>query len=239
MKGLNLLKRRPALPGLLIGFALAATACSPAAPASAPASSGGGGYGVAPTAPAAAAVPASPMPAAATATSPAPVVATATSPAAAIPATGNGLVQGVNSPQFGPILVTADGRTLYTNTFDSPGVSKCTDSACTSFWLPYLTDAQPVAGPGVTGVLGTLTRPDGSIQVTYNQMPLYTFAGDKQPGAISGDGISDMGGTWHVALVSAAPASSSTNSGGGSSGGGYGGGGGGSGGGSGGGGYWP
>src|SRR5512142_325531 len=151
MKRLELLTYRPALLGILLGFALAAAACGPSNPYSA--------YRAAPAAPAATSPAAAPSPA----------------------AMNSGLVQSASSAQFGQMLVTADGLTLYTNTFDTPGVSKCTDSSCTSFWLPYLTTAQPMAGQGVTGSLGTLTRPDGSLQVTYNQMPLYTFVGDTHP----------------------------------------------------------
>ncbi len=122
-------------------------------------------------------------------------------PAAAIPATGGGAVQSANNSQFGAILVTADGRTLYTNTHDTPNTSKCIDVTCTGIWHPYTVSAMPTAGKGIMVTLGTITRPDGSMQVTYNQMPLYTFVGDKQPGDVNGNGITDLGGTWHVALV--------------------------------------
>ncbi len=130
-----------------------------------------------------------------------PMLAANPTPAAAIPATGGGAVQMASNSQFGAILVTADGRTLYTNTHDTPNTSKCIDVTCTGIWHPYTVSAAPMAGKGVTGTLGTITRPDGSMQVTYNQMPVYTFVGDTQPGDVKGNGITDLGGTWHVALV--------------------------------------
>jgi predicted lipoprotein with Yx(FWY)xxD motif len=38
----------------------------------------------------------------------------------------------------------------------------------------------------VTGNLGTITRTDGSLQVTYNGLPLYFFSGDKAAGDANG-----------------------------------------------------
>ncbi len=145
--------------------------------------------------------------------------ATSSTPAAAIPATGGALVQSANNSKFGMILTTADGRTLYTNTVDTATAIKCVDVTCTGIWKPYTTSAAPTAGQGVTGTLGTATRPDGSKQVTYNQKPLYTFTGDPQPGDANGNGLTDLGGTWQVATVSGAASGGST--GGGSGGGGY------------------
>ncbi len=144
--------------------------------------------------------------------------ASKSTPGAAIPATGGALVQSANNPKFGAILTTADGRTLYTNTVDTATSIKCVDT-CTGIWKPYTTSSTPTAGQGVTGSLGTVTRPDGSMQVTYNQKPLYTFTGDPQPGDANGNGLADMGGTWQVATVSGA--SSGGGSGSGSGGGAY------------------
>jgi len=132
--------------------------------------------------------------------------AAGTTPSAAIPQTGGALVQSANNPKFGQILVTADGKVLYTNTIDTPNASKCTDTTCTGFWQPYTVSMKPTAGQGVSGSVGVITRPDGSTQVTYNQKPLYTFYLDKQAGDAGGDGLSDLGGTWHIATVSGSPA---------------------------------
>jgi predicted lipoprotein with Yx(FWY)xxD motif len=48
----------------------------------------------------------------------------------------------------------------------------------------------------VTGEIGTITRDDGSTQVTYNGAPLYYFAGDEAAGDSNGDGLN---GVWHIA----------------------------------------
>ena len=70
------------------------------------------------------------------------------------------------------------------------------------------------AGAAV-GSLGTVKRPDGTEQVTYRDMPLYTFAQDRAPGEANGQGIKDVG-TWRAVTASkgtsAAPATASTSS---------------------------
>jgi predicted lipoprotein with Yx(FWY)xxD motif len=138
----------------------------------------------------------------------------AETPSSPMPATGSETVQIADNAEFGKILVTVDGRTLYTNTVDTPEALKCTNIACTGFWPPYIVEAQPNAVEELPGSLGTVTRPDGSMQVTYNNQPLYTFYQDRQPGETSGDGFTDFGGTWHVVPVdSSSGASSNGNSG--------------------------
>jgi predicted lipoprotein with Yx(FWY)xxD motif len=132
----------------------------------------------------------------------------------ALPDTGGATLQVADNPDFGQLLVTSDGRTLYTNTVDTPEDLRCVNIACTGFWQPYTVDAQPTAGEGIPGSLGTVTRPDGSTQVTYNQQPLYTFYLDKQPGDVKGDGFTDFGGTWHVVPPVAGPGQSNNRSGG-------------------------
>jgi predicted lipoprotein with Yx(FWY)xxD motif len=122
-------------------------------------------------------------------------------PSSGVPVTGGEAIRIADNAEFGQILVTADGKTLYTNTVDSPGNLKCTNVACTAFWPPYTVAAQPVAGEGLPGLLGTITRPDGSLQVTYNDLPLYTFYQDQAAGDTGGNGFTDFGGTWHVVAI--------------------------------------
>jgi predicted lipoprotein with Yx(FWY)xxD motif len=93
-----------------------------------------------------------------------------------------------------PTLVGPDGRTLYTFAPDQGGsVSTCYDE-CAEEWPP-LTIAegeQPAPGEGVPGLLGTTTRDDGSIQVTYDSWPLYYYHDDASPGDANGQGIEDI-----------------------------------------------
>ena len=136
--------------------------------------------------------------------------ATATSSNAS-PVTGSEAIRIANDPKFGQLLVTSDGKTLYTNTVDTPEKLLCTTAACTGFWPPYVVAAKPTAAKEISGLLETTTRPDGSQQVTYNHQPLYTFYLDKQPGDVKGDGFTDLGGTWHVVTLGSSPAGSGSD----------------------------
>jgi predicted lipoprotein with Yx(FWY)xxD motif len=103
------------------------------------------------------------------------------------------------SDQLGSFLVDAEGMTLYLFTKDTPNTSVCYDK-CATAWPPLLTTGAPAAGDGVdASKLGTTTRKDGSVQVTYNGWPLYYYEKDKAAGDVTGQ---DVGSVWYV--VSAA-----------------------------------
>jgi predicted lipoprotein with Yx(FWY)xxD motif len=105
------------------------------------------------------------------------------------------------------LLTTTAGRTLYSLSAEKHGKFVCTEaSGCTGIWHP-LTVAAGITPKG-PAKLGTIKRPEGTTQVTYRGLPLYTFAGDKKRGQMKGDGLKDVG-TWHPATVSA-PKSPST-----------------------------
>lgn len=96
----------------------------------------------------------------------------------------------LESSAEGQVLATPTAfstyRSLYNLTTDPPNASTCFDS-CARFWWPLLTAGQPVAGAGVNPAgLGTIARPDGTLQVTYFGTPVYLFAFDLGPGAKSG-----------------------------------------------------
>jgi predicted lipoprotein with Yx(FWY)xxD motif len=91
---------------------------------------------------------------------------------------------------LGPTLVNATGLTLYTKTGDTATTSSCTGT-CAANWPPLAVTAgaSATAGTGVTGTLATLTRDDGTVQVTYNGLPLYGWKGDAAAGDVTGQGI--------------------------------------------------
>jgi hypothetical protein len=62
----------------------------------------------------------------------------------------------------------------------------------------------------VTGTLGTITRPGGATQATYDGHPLYTYAGDTAPGQAKGNGLNASGGLWWEMTVSGAKPTTGT-----------------------------
>jgi predicted lipoprotein with Yx(FWY)xxD motif len=103
---------------------------------------------------------------------------------------------------LGTVLVNGQGLTLYMFVPDDQrGRSTCY-GACASGWPPLrLPSGQtvPVAGgQAKTSLLGTTTRTDGGVQVTYNGWPLYLWVGDTESGQATGQGIKSLGGRWYV-----------------------------------------
>jgi predicted lipoprotein with Yx(FWY)xxD motif len=95
---------------------------------------------------------------------------------------------------LGTILTDANGMTLYTYAPDADGMSTCYDK-CAVAWPPAMVSGDPVAPDGLAGALGVTPRTDGSEQLTYNGMPLYTYVDDKDSEDTYGQGI---GGVWFV-----------------------------------------
>jgi predicted lipoprotein with Yx(FWY)xxD motif len=90
------------------------------------------------------------------------------------------------------ILVNSTGFTLYTFANDTAGTSACTGT-CATVWPPLPPgNGTPTGGTGVTGTLATITRSDGTKQVTYNGKPLYTFQSDGSAGKATGDGVNSF-----------------------------------------------
>lgn len=90
----------------------------------------------------------------------------------------------------------AASATLYSFSRDSATTSACTGS-CANAWVPLLTSATPIAGPGVdAGRLGTIQRADGSFQISYAGHPLYLFSHALDT-TTNGDGITAFGGQFH------------------------------------------
>ncbi len=97
------------------------------------------------------------------------------------------------------VLTNANGRTLYWFAPDTSATSKCTGS-CAAYWPPVAGHAK--AGPGVTGKLGTIKRPGGGLQATYDGHPLYTYIGDGGPGQAGGNNLNLNGGLWYEVRLS-------------------------------------
>jgi predicted lipoprotein with Yx(FWY)xxD motif len=92
------------------------------------------------------------------------------------------------------VLTNANGLTLYWFAPDTRTSSECTGS-CAIYWPPV--SGSPAASPGVTGKLGTIKRPGGGLQATYEGHPLYTYIGDSAPGQANGNDLDLNGGFWY------------------------------------------
>jgi predicted lipoprotein with Yx(FWY)xxD motif len=126
----------------------------------------------------------------------------------AVPASNGGpATVSADHDELGTYLVDESGHALYLFAKDEKGESYC-NGACESIWPPYEASGTPKAGSGVSqGNLGTITRDDGSRQVTYNGVPLYYYAGDGSvPDATKGEDVDQFGDEWYlVSAKSGAP----------------------------------
>ena len=157
---------------VLLGVVALVAACSNA---------GGGGTTTNP--------PASQMPAATTVATPA---GTAAAPA-------DLTLELATDAELGDYVAGADGLALYVFLPDEGDTSAC-NGECAANWPPLTGDV--AAGQGVTGELGTITRDDGTTQVTLAGAPLYYFIGDEAAGDVKGQGLQDV---WYLASAEGTP----------------------------------
>jgi predicted lipoprotein with Yx(FWY)xxD motif len=91
------------------------------------------------------------------------------------------------------VLTNGKGFVLYSFAPDTPTTSKCYGT-CAAYWPPAIGTA--AAGAGLPGTTTTIKRSDGSLQLTYDGHPLYTYIGDSAPGQASGNNVNLNGGLW-------------------------------------------
>jgi predicted lipoprotein with Yx(FWY)xxD motif len=101
--------------------------------------------------------------------------------------------------KLGPILAVAPKKlTVYMFEADKGSQSACT-GACEGAWPPVTSaSAAQAGGSAVAADLGTITRSNGTRQVTYKGHPLYLFAKDKDGGDAYGQGVKAFGADWYV-----------------------------------------
>jgi predicted lipoprotein with Yx(FWY)xxD motif len=113
---------------------------------------------------------------------------------------------------LGSIVVDKEGMTVYMFDKDvqNSGASSCSGQ-CLEAWPPVVAESDNPTVDGVTGEVGTITRDDGTEQVTLDGWPLYYWQGDSAPGDTTGQAVQ---GVWWVLTAdgarmteSAAPAS--------------------------------
>jgi len=104
----------------------------------------------------------------------------------------------VTLPGVGRVLADGAGRTLYVYLPDRQGRPRCV-RVCAEAWPPVVLPdglTRPRWGPGLRAdLLGVVRRADGSLQVTYDRWPLYTYLDDQVGAAL---GQSEGMGAWWV-----------------------------------------
>jgi predicted lipoprotein with Yx(FWY)xxD motif len=116
------------------------------------------------------------------------------------------------SSSGGVILTDGSGRAVYLWMKDGKNMSACT-GACTGSW-PVVSGSGTVtaAGGAKASDLGSITRSDGTKQVTYNGHPLYYYVGDSGSGTASGQGSTMFGAKWWLVSPSGSNVTASVSS---------------------------
>jgi predicted lipoprotein with Yx(FWY)xxD motif len=103
---------------------------------------------------------------------------------------------------LGTVLVDGKGYALYLYEPDHQGGKSTCYGTCAVEWVPLTVPSSStrlIAGPGVTASkLSTTKRTDGTVEVTYNGWPLYTWGEDTAPGEATGQALDNNGGLWYV-----------------------------------------
>jgi predicted lipoprotein with Yx(FWY)xxD motif len=99
---------------------------------------------------------------------------------------------------LGNVVVDGDGRTLYMFDQDTadPPTSNC-DGECATKWPPVIAGSGTPELDGIdASLVGTVTRSDGSEQVTLGGWPLYLFASDTKAGSCERGDLCVSGVSW-------------------------------------------
>lgn len=128
-------------------------------------------------------------------TTPPPTTRTATTPPTAPPV----VAVRIGRTPYGLALTDRRGFALYRFSADRGAGSTCY-GACATAWPPYLVPApRRAVGRDLDGRrLGTARRRDGRLQVTYAGHPLYYYVGDRRPGQVLCQAVSEYGGSWNI-----------------------------------------
>jgi len=126
---------------------------------------------------------------------------TAAEGTAALPVGGSSV--GVAQSIVGPVLVDANGMTLYMFAKDVDGESTC-GGDCAAKWPAAVIEGEPDVGDLDASLFSTVASTDGATMLKVGDWPLYTFADDAAPGDINGQGV---GGVWWVVTPNGNPIS--------------------------------
>jgi predicted lipoprotein with Yx(FWY)xxD motif len=137
----------------------------------------------------------------------------ATSSPAAASSGGSGASEITTATASGMTFLTdGSGRAVYLWVKDTGDASQCS-GACAGAWPPVTaTGSVTAGGSAVASDLGTITRSDGTKQVTYDGHPLYYFAGDSGAGQANGQGSDGFGAKWWLVSPSGSDVTASVTS---------------------------
>lgn len=123
----------------------------------------------------------------------APAASTSPTPTAA------GVMISTKHAKLGTIIAAGPKHlTVYLFEADKGSASSCS-GPCAKAWPPVTTDGEPkVAGSASAVDVRTITRTDGTKQVTYKGHPLYYFVKDGDAGDAYGQGVKGFGASWYV-----------------------------------------
>ena len=105
---------------------------------------------------------------------------------------------GTSVKRMGKVVVNQEGMVLYRFDDDKnkPAAKTNCEGDCAAIWPPAITeDGKPEIKGVDSKLVGTVTRKDGTKQLTIDKWPVYTYIGDKKAGQWKGQNV---GGKWFV-----------------------------------------
>ncbi|MFF2748784.1 hypothetical protein ACFVVA_25005 [Kitasatospora sp. NPDC058048] len=131
-------------------------------------------------------------------------------PSSSPSAPASATMQTAQDPKLGTIVTDSAGFTLYRFDQDrnSPPESSCNGS-CAVIWPPEHANGNVTVKGIDSKLVGTVTRADGTEQVTLNGWPAYRYSPDTKPGDTKGQGV---GGTWFALTPSGGRAGTAAGS---------------------------
>ena len=127
-------------------------------------------------------------------------------------ASGGGTVITTAKSSAGTVLTNGSGKAVYLWVKDTGDMSNC-NGACAGAWPPVTTTGTPTAaGSAKASDIGTITRSDGTKQVTYDGHPLYYFSGDSGAGSATGQGSDSFGAKWWLVTPAGSDVTASVSS---------------------------
>ena len=88
----------------------------------------------------------------------------------------------IKDATFGNILATRGRKALYYWNVEKRDYKVHCTGACARAWPPLLVKSRAAVRarvPGISGTFGIVKRPDGRLQVTFNRLPIYTYAHER------------------------------------------------------------